>query len=97
MPMSGKSFEQIKEERQSIFEEICKYDAGAEYELLDQIYKLIKPNVTDDEALFCLGFALSVMSEADLVYFADGWKESRGCKIEHLCAEKYGKVMVEKV
>ena len=44
----------------------------------------------DVNALFCLGHALQVLSKADVAVFAEGWQNSRGCQIEHLCAEKYG-------
>ena len=32
------------------------------------------------------------MSQANLVYFARGWEQSRGCNIEHECAKRYGLV-----
>ena len=28
-------------------------------------------------------------TEADVAYFAEGWDEARGCKIEHTCAVEY--------
>jgi len=30
------------------------------------------------------------LSTADVAYFAEGWDEARGCKIEHECAVEYG-------
>ena len=30
------------------------------------------------------------MSDCEAVYFCDGWKHARGCRIEHMLAEEYG-------
>lgn len=35
------------------------------------------------------------MIKADIAYFASGWKDARGCKIEHTCALEYGIVCIE--
>lgn len=42
-----------------------------------------------------LGTAISLMSSADVVFFAKGWENSRGCKIERQVAESYGIECVE--
>lgn len=31
-----------------------------------------------------------VLADADVIYFADGWEDARGCVIEHECAIRYG-------
>ena len=43
-----------------------------------------------EDAVFC---AKELMG--DVAYFASGWKNARGCKIEHICAEQYGINIVE--
>lgn len=43
----------------------------------------------DKSHLYYLAKSLELMSEADIVYFAEGWEKSRGCRIEHECAVKY--------
>ena len=40
--------------------------------------------------VFWLSESLNGMSEADLIWFVDGWQHSKGCTIEHLCASLYG-------
>ena len=45
----------------------------------------------DASPLELLGRSIQLMAGADLVYFARGWEKSRGCNIEHACAEEYGK------
>lgn len=37
-----------------------------------------------------LAKSLMVLADADAVYFADGWRETRGCRIENRCAVAYG-------
>lgn len=32
---------------------------------------------------------------ADVAYFAKGWDEARGCKIENTCAIEYGITVIE--
>ena len=39
--------------------------------------------------------SIKLLSEADIVIFAKGWEEARGCIIEHECCEKYGKHLIE--
>ena len=40
--------------------------------------------------LWALGRALQLLSEANLVFFCDGWTKSDGCCIEHEAAIRYG-------
>lgn len=49
----------------------------------------------DVNALFCLGHAIQVLSKADVAFFTADWDKSRGCQIEHLCAERYGIKIIE--
>ena len=37
-----------------------------------------------------LSMALEKMSQCNIVYFANGWENARGCKIEHEVALQYG-------
>ena len=41
-------------------------------------------------SIFYLSNAVREMSKCDAVYFVKGWKEARGCKIEHEIAKEYG-------
>ncbi len=40
--------------------------------------------------VFFLAKSLEYMSECSSVYFAKGWENARGCKIEHEVALQYG-------
>lgn len=44
----------------------------------------------DAKPLWFLGKSLELLAQADVVYFAPGWADARGCRIEHLCAVEYG-------
>ena len=43
----------------------------------------------DASPLWYLGRSLELMSSADIVYFAKGWKKYRGGRVEHLAAHEY--------
>ena len=45
--------------------------------------------------LWFLGKSLELLSSADIAYFAKGWEEARGCKIENTCAVEYGITVIE--
>lgn len=42
-----------------------------------------------------LGKSISLLAEADVAYFGEGWREARGCKIEHEVAVQYGIDIIE--
>lgn len=85
-PMNGKSDEQILKEREEAVRE-AKIVCGEEVELIDSFFQSAP---ADARPLWFLGKSLELLSTADVAYFAPGWKDARGCKIEHLCAVEYG-------
>ena len=53
-------------------------------------------NVPEDaQPLWFLGKSLETMSKADVVYFANGWEESKRCRLENQCAMAYGLNIIE--
>lgn len=40
--------------------------------------------------VWCLGRSIQKLAQADFAYFAKGWKDARGCLIEHAVADHYG-------
>ena len=99
MPMNGKTPQQITRDRNIAFAkavsalgiacEAAGYSCGP-VEVIDQIH----PNANKVTSLECLGYSIAKMSEADVVYFAEGWEQARGCRIEHECACAYGKQVI---
>ena len=86
-PMRGKSEEEILNERKIAYHKaiaILKEDV----EIIDSYFKSFKENA---KPLHYTAKSIERLADADIVYFAKGWENARGCKIEHLCAVEYGK------
>ena len=84
-PMKDKTNEEIKEERNNIVKRVT--ERFGEVEVIDSFFE----NAPHDEKpLWFLGKSLELLSTADCAYFAEGWKDYRGCKIEHEAAVHYG-------
>lgn len=85
-PMKDKTDEEIKAERKLAIEKAQEV-VGEEVEVIDSFFE----NAPHDaRPLWFLGKSLELMAGADIVYFAKGWENARGCKIEHECAVQYG-------
>lgn len=90
-PMKGKTDKQILEvNHEALVLAIMKYKE--EIMLIDSFFQGA-PH--DAKPLWFLGKALELLSTADIVYFAPGWEEARGCRIEHECAKEYGIQIME--
>lgn len=88
-PMNGKTNEEIENKRDSIIDKLATQFAR-ENEYIDIIYSFFKDTPHDTKPLWYLGESIKLMSEADIVFFCDGWQTARGCQIEHDCALEYG-------
>lgn len=90
--MNDKTDKEILQEREQIISRI-----KAHYGSVEVIDSFIKENPPKDvnTPLWCLARSIKLLSEADIAYFALGWWNSRGCKIEHECAEVYGVRIIE--
>ena len=91
-PMKGKSKEEILADRKDALR-CAREIVGDEIEVIDTYFET-HPDV-QNTSLWCLGRSLELLATADIAYFASGWKNARGCKIEHICAEQYGINIVE--
>lgn len=85
-PMRDKTNEQIKEEREKAVE-IAKQQLGEEVEVIDSFFE-DAPH--DAKPLWFLAKSLELLSTADAAFFAKGWEDYRGCRIEHTAALEYG-------
>jgi len=89
-PMNGKSDDEILQERQEAIA-IAKEIIGEDVEVLDTFFD----DFPDDaKPLQYLARSIEYLAKADVAYFAPGWENARGCKIEHECAIEYG---IEKI
>nr|DAY45731.1 MAG TPA: N-deoxyribosyltransferase [Crassvirales sp.] len=85
-PMKGKTNEQIEKEREDAVNKAVAL-LGEEVEIIDSFFKNAPVSASP---LWFLGKSLELLATADVAYFAEGWEEARGCKVEHLCATEYG-------
>ena len=83
-PMNGKTTEEIENERNHIIDRLRENES---VEIIDSFFK-DKPY--EASPLWYLGESIKLMSEADVVFFCNGWQTARGCQIEHDCALEYG-------
>jgi hypothetical protein len=96
IPMKSKSTTQVRVEMNKIFEFIKV--KLPEAELIESIIDDADKNIAlngDDVAIWYLGKSILLLSEADIVFFINNYKDYRGCLIEKSIAEKYGKFCVD--
>lgn len=85
-PMRGKTDDQILKERKEAVT-VAENIIGEPVEMIDSFFESA-PH--DAKPLWFLGKSIELLAQADVAYFAPGWKDARGCKIEHECAAEYG-------
>lgn len=86
-PTNGRTDEEIKAERAEIVNHVTKL--FGELEVIDSFIEENAPG-NANAGLWYIGKSLELLSVADCAYFAEGWQNYRGCKIEHECAMQYG-------
>lgn len=90
-PMRGKTDEDILRERDDAIAK-AKDVCGDDVEVIDSFFQSAP---ADARPLWFLGKSLELLSTADVAYFAPGWKDARGCIIEHQSAKAYGIKTIE--
>lgn len=90
-PMRGKSHEEIMATRQKAIES-AKRNLAEDIEVIDSYFE---DAPAEARPLWYLGKSLELLSTADVAYFAKGWEEARGCRIENTCAIEYGIDVIE--
>lgn len=96
-PMRGKSNEEIESEREDLIV-IAKdvYAGRGEVEVIDSFFKGGLDVPAGAKApLYYLSKSLELLATADAAIFAKDWREARGCRIEHECADGYGVARIE--
>ena len=88
-PMRGKTNEEILADRKKAIAGAADY-LGVNEDELEVIDSFFKDAPTEAKPLWYLGESIKLMSAADVVYFAKGWEDARGCLIEKECADGYG-------
>ena len=90
-PMRGKTDEEILKEREKAVASAEKH-LGEKVEVIDSFFQNAP---AEAKPLWFLGKSLELLSTADVAYFAPGWEEARGCRIENTCAIEYGITVIE--
>ena len=92
-PMGGETDEEILATREkAIASAKAKLPDGEEVKVIDSFFQNAP---ADARPLWFLGKSLELLSTADVAYFAKGWENARGCRIEHTCAMEYGINVIE--
>jgi hypothetical protein len=91
-PMRGKTDEEVLSVREKAIASAERH-LGEKVEVIDSFFQNAP---VEAKPLWFLGKSLELLSTADAVYFANGWEEARGCRIENICAIEYGiELMIE--
>lgn len=93
-PMRGKTEEEILAVRAKAIQS-AERELGEEVDVIDSFFRGVQGDPEAMRPLWCLGESLKLLSGADVAYFAEGWEEARGCKIEHESAIEYGITTIE--
>lgn len=72
--------------------ESAERNLGEPVEVIDSFFQNAP---VDARPLWFLGKSLELLSTADIAYFAKGWEDARGCRIENQCAIEYGIEVIE--
>ena len=83
-PMRGKPMNDIMAERKRLVAEAAAELHTDDILVLDTLFLN-----HDKPPLKALSRNIEKMEEADAVIFAPGWKDARGCRVEHLAASEY--------
>lgn len=90
-PMRGKTDAEILAEREKAIASAEKH-LGEKVEVIDSFFQNAP---AEAKPLWFLGKSLELLSTADVAYFAPGWEQARGCRIENTCAIEYGITVIE--
>ena len=91
-PMRGLTDEEIIQQREILKNKIADI-LEEEVLILPSFFEEFEPKGNIPVAY--LGKSISLMAEADVVYFGGDWKSARGCKIEYEVAKEYGIDIIE--
>lgn len=88
-PMANKTNEEIEAERTDLINTLEEQG----YDVLDTVFTA--EDVEKDDPIYYLAKSLEALAEADILVCMKGWETARGCRIEHMVAEEYGKEIME--
>lgn len=93
-PMKGLTDEEILKTREKIRVKAEKV-IGKPVKLIDSFIKDYPGEINKHVPVFYLGKSIQLLSQADIAYFGEDWRNARGCLIEHEVARQYGIKIIE--
>ena len=85
-PVRGRATDEIIAERKALIA-----DAAVELRTDDlEVLGTYRGVYNDKHPMRLLAWALEKMADADAAIFAPGWRDARGCRVEHRAASEYG-------
>ena len=90
-PMKGKTDEEIL----AVRKKAIKSAESMLEEPVEVIDSFFQGAPADAKPLWYLAKSLELLATADVAYFAKGWEDDRGCRIENTCAIEYGIDVIE--
>lgn len=88
VPANGRADSEVGAEKAAILDRLhAAHDEPVE--LVDSFVSEDAPVSGDRAGAWYLGESIKRLATADAAYFADGWDEARGCRIEQLVCERY--------
>lgn len=91
LPMRDRSIDEIREDMNDILDMIKPgyAEVGEDVELIDSVWMDGPGPDIFNESVWYLGRSIQALAEADLAIFHPGWREARGCIIEHMVCAMY--------
>lgn len=86
-PMKDRSVAEITEERNRIFYNFAQNHPDESVREIPS-YDPCLPKMGN--SLYCLGWSLQMLAQADVAVFARDWRSARGCEMEHRACLMYG-------
>lgn len=93
LPMSSQEDEQVLQHIESMKEAWLSFYTEDTTEFVESFVNNLSRDYyvnSDHYSIACLGTALIKLAECDIIFIGEGWKNSRGCTLEHEVAKAYG-------
>lgn len=83
-PMNGKSYTEIKSERETLVKSLEENG--------NEVIETVFDNWSEEKSpIYYLAKSIELMDKAEKIIFMKGWEQARGCRIEYMVAKAYGK------
>jgi len=86
--MRDKREDEIIRTRAAAIEYARRVYPDKDLDIIDSYFTDYTPS-GERAAMKYLAKSIELLADADVIVFAPGWKDGRGCRIEQLCAQAY--------